>query len=138
MSEPKEVRGISPLMQSQLMSQIQDVRHALNEGHLHSAYRAVKVLILISPPQVQDNGVLKKLEEFDNELEEAQKAEGVDLKKRREARVNAIQHVYRERIIPLFYETMRQLYGGGYMEFYAKDVDTNIPKRLLETALDKE
>ena len=128
----KQVRGITPLLQTTLMQLSTVACRAFVLKDLDTAYEATKTLITISPPSVQDQ-VIEDLNKLDSEIENALEADGVDLKQRRVNRRAAIMKLFKAYVRPLFAKTFRALYDGQYLEKYARDVDTNIPlSRLLD------
>lgn len=131
MSAQKQVRGITPILQARLLAETDKVCDALDDNDLDRAYRCLKTLITICPPEVQDKGIIEELNELDDAILKAKKTTDVDETTRRRARGRAIMRVYAERVRPLFWKTFRALYDGNYLALYARDVESNIPKKML-------
>lgn len=127
MSTSRRVHGITPLLQGQLTKQLGKVGDFLDEDDLFKAFRALKTLIIISPPRVKQN-VMDDLDGLEEALTKTRKIHGVDLRQTRKKRLLETTALLRHELRPLFDKVMTELYAGNYLEIYARDVPSNLPR----------
>lgn len=121
MSQPEvyeQFKGMYPTYQAVLNSSLGEVVEALNHGDLIASFRAVKVLLVVSPPKVKHECLpyLRKIEDEILRATQTAESEGVDLKQRRVRRKRATLSILRAETIPLFNKLMNELHLGGYLE----------------------
>lgn len=121
MSQPevyKQFKGIYATYQAVLNSSLGEVVEALNYGDPIGCFRAVKVLLLVSPPKVKHECLpdLRKIEDDILRANQTAISEGVDLKQRKVRRKRATLSILRAQTIPLFNKLMDQLHAEGYFE----------------------
>jgi hypothetical protein len=130
MSIQKELKGITPILQSELIKQIGKVMDALDDNNLDRAFRCLKTLIQVSPPKVKTK-VVPDLDRIEKEIEKAKRIKGVDLYQARQLRKRRTIAILQMETRPLFDKVMHWLYEGGYLEIYRRPVETNVPDEVF-------
>jgi len=111
----KEFRGLQPTYSNVLNLCLATVVNALNDGNIIRAFKAVKTLIIVSPPKGRKES-LEDLKKVEAALVRAKKIQKVDLYQTRRARNRATLNILRAHTLPLFNRVIERLHAAGYLE----------------------
>lgn len=132
MSTTRQLKGITPILQSLLIDQIKDVMTAFNGFDYVAAWGALDVLVLSSPPKVQDHknetkpdkpdynqpSPYEEVEDIRTRLNRITKSSSVNVVLARVRQSSEAMNLLRAKLKPLFRRVMRLLYDGGYLEHH--------------------
>lgn len=127
----KELRGITPLFQTELNKQLGKVLECWNNGLLYEMHIALQGLIGLLNPE--DSGPLLENDvvHIEKEMGNAMKQRGVDLYWTREMQRVGVVRVLRTNLFNLFLKVMALLHQKGYLELYRRQVETNVPPEFF-------
>jgi len=114
----KELKGITPLYQTELTKQLGAVLGNWNQGNLFDMYVALKGLVALLNLQHREELLKNDVAHLEDEIERAMKTHRIDLYQTRQARRNSTVGVLRKNLYNLLLKVMKTLHDGKYLELY--------------------
>lgn len=113
----RELKGITPILQSLLINQISKVMAALDEANHLKAWFCLRDLVIASPPKVNEK-CIEDVRQIQKQINKICKGQGVDVAIAQRDRRRELAKFLRGEVLPLFEKVMDSLYKGQYLESY--------------------